>query len=424
VTGAEEIVDALEGVSGGPHRGFRAAHARGVFCRGTFTATPEARELSRAEHLQGEPVSAAVRFSNGSGDPGAPDTDRRDGRGMATKFQLRHGGETDIVAITIPVFFVRTARDFLDFLHARKPDPETGEMDMEKVGAFIAAHPETQAALQLILPTFVPPASYATCAYNSLHAFGFTNAAGETRFGRYRWEPEAEEQVLSDEEIAASPPNYLAQELADRLSTSPVGFILRVTLAEDSRAGTVAADRARRRGRERRRDRGLRPHPGDRRDRMLRRRDPRDPPARVLGVGRAPRRSGHRGSHALALRTVQASDSNPPEFTRDLIDAGTVAIRVEGEVDLSSVDALSAEVERAIDGESPQLVLDLGRCDFVDSSVLALLVDLRKRLNSAARARFAVVADGQPLQVIKTTQLDREIPVFSTASDAVAAVSG
>ena len=233
MTGAEEIVDALEGVSGGPHRGFRAAHARGVFCRGTFTATPEARELSRAEHLQGEPVSAAVRFSNGSGDPGAPDTDRRDGRGMATKFQLRHGGETDIVAITIPVFFVRTARDFLDFLHARKPDPETGEMDMEKVGAFIAAHPETQAALQLILPTFVPPASYATCAYNSLHAFGFTNAAGETRFGRYRWEPEAEEQVLSDEEIAASPPNYLAQELADRLSTSPVGFILRVTLAED-----------------------------------------------------------------------------------------------------------------------------------------------------------------------------------------------
>ena len=121
---------------------------------------------------------------------------------------------------------------------------------------------------------------------------------------------------------------------------------------------------------------------------------------------------------------MQASDSNPPEFTRDLIDAGTVAIRVEGEVDLSSVDALSAEVERAIDGESPQLVLDLGRCDFVDSSVLALLVDLRKRLNSAARARFAVVADGQPLQVIKTTQLDREIPVFSTSSDAVAAVSG
>ncbi|HSJ17567.1 MAG TPA: catalase family peroxidase [Solirubrobacterales bacterium] len=230
---AEEIVDALEGVSGGPHPGFRAAHARGVFCRGTFTATPEARELSRAQHLQGEPVRTTVRFSNGSGDPGAPDTDRRDGRGMAAKFELPDGSETDIVAITIPVFFVRTAPDFLDFLHARKPDPETGEMDMEKVGAFVAAHPETQAALQLILPTFVPPASYATCAYNSLHAFGLTNAAGETRFVRYRWEPDAGEQALTDEESAASPPDYLAGELAERLSRSPAVFTLTAKLAED-----------------------------------------------------------------------------------------------------------------------------------------------------------------------------------------------
>ena len=229
---AEEIVDALEGVSGGPHPGYRAAHARGVFCCGTFTATSEARELTRAAHMQGDTVRATVRFSNGSGDPGAPDTDRRDGRGMATKFELPDGGETDIVAITIPVFFVRTARDFLEFLHARKPDPETGGMDMEKVVAFVAAHPETQAALQLILPTFVPPASYATCAYNSLHAFGLTNAAGERRFARYRWEPEAGERVLTDEEIAASPPHYLARELADRLSRSPVVFTLTAKLAE------------------------------------------------------------------------------------------------------------------------------------------------------------------------------------------------
>jgi catalase len=232
VATAEEIVDALNEVSGGPHPGFRAAHARGVFCRGTFTATPEAGELSRAAHLQGEPVDAVVRFSNGSGDPGAPDTDRRDGRGMATKFALPDGGETDIVAITLPVFFVRTARDFLDFLHARKPDPETGEMDMEKLGAFVAAHPETQAALQLILPTFVPPASYATCAYNSLHAFGLTDAAGVTRFVRYRWEPDAGEHVLTDDETSASPPDYLARDLADRLSSSPVGFTLTAKLAE------------------------------------------------------------------------------------------------------------------------------------------------------------------------------------------------
>src|SRR5665809_80270 len=168
----EDIVDVM-GELHGVHPGHRAAHAKGVFCRGTFTPSPEAREFTRAPHMQGDPVEVMVRFSNGSGNPDAPDADRRDGRGMATRFQLPNGEAADIVAITIPVFFVRTAEDFLEFVRARKPDPETGEMDMVKVGAFVGAHPETQAAVQLILPSLVPPTSYATCAYNSLHAFGF-----------------------------------------------------------------------------------------------------------------------------------------------------------------------------------------------------------------------------------------------------------
>lgn len=121
---------------------------------------------------------------------------------------------------------------------------------------------------------------------------------------------------------------------------------------------------------------------------------------------------------------MQANESNSPEISRDEIAPGTTAVRVSGEVDLSSVDSLSAEVEHAIGGESPQLVIDLTECGFIDSSVLALFVELRKRLNSTARSRFAVVADGQPLQVIQTTQLDREIPVFSSPDDAVKAVSG
>ena len=121
---------------------------------------------------------------------------------------------------------------------------------------------------------------------------------------------------------------------------------------------------------------------------------------------------------------MQASDPTPPEFTRDEIAPGTVAIRAQGEIDLSSVDRLRGEAERALEGDSAQLVLDLSGCDFIDSSVLALLVELRKRLNSSARARFAVVADSQPLQVIQTTQLDREIPVFSSTVEAAQAVSG
>jgi catalase len=228
----EEIVDAL-GDLHGVHPGYRAVHAKGLFCRGTFTAAPQARDLTRAAHMRGEPVDVLARFSNGSGNPEDADTYQREGRGLATSFRLPDGDRTDIVAISIPVFFVRTAEDFLEFVRARRPDPDTGEMDMEKVGAFVAAHPETQAALELILPTLAPPASYAECVYNGLHAFAFSNDAGERRFGRYRWEPDAGARALSDEEIEASGPEYLQEEIADRLGAGRVGFTLRVRLAED-----------------------------------------------------------------------------------------------------------------------------------------------------------------------------------------------
>jgi catalase len=226
----EEIVDALNALHGS-HAGHRAAHAKGTFWAGSFTAGPDAARLTRAAHMSGDAVPATVRFSNGSGNPDAPDNDRREGRGMATKFHLPDGSETDIVAITIPVFFVRTPEDFLEFVRARVPDPETGEIDMEKVGAFIGAHPETQEAVQLILPALAPPVSYATCAYNSLHAFAFESESGERRFGRYRWEPEAGEAALAEDEIEGKDADYLQDEIAERIASGPVAFTLTVQLA-------------------------------------------------------------------------------------------------------------------------------------------------------------------------------------------------
>jgi catalase len=229
---AERLVDAINELSG-RHHGFRAAHAKGTLCEGTFTPSSGATKLSRAAHMQGDPVRVTVRFSNGSGDPGAPDGDRRDGRGMAVKFYLPDGSTTDIVSITIPVFFVRNPDDFLGFTRARKPDPETGEPDMEKIGAFLGEHPETGAALQLILPTLVPPRSYATATYNSLHAFRLVNEAGDGRWVRYRWVPEAGDEQMPDEELENAPPDYLQQEIRDRLGRDPVRFTLVARLAED-----------------------------------------------------------------------------------------------------------------------------------------------------------------------------------------------
>ncbi|HEX8052809.1 MAG TPA: catalase family peroxidase [Thermoleophilaceae bacterium] len=223
---AQEAVDAINEVSG-RFDGHRAAHAKGTLCAGTFTPTPEAAELSPAAHFR-EPVRVTVRLSNGSGNPHAPDGERTEGRGIAIKFYLPDGGTTDIVGLTLPVFFVRDPDAFVEFVRARKPDPETGQPDMQKIGAFLGEHPETGAALQLILPSMVPPRSYATCAFNSLHAFRL----GE-RWARYRIEPEAGVEHVPEEEIDGLAEDYLQTELRERLEAGPVRFRLYARLGEE-----------------------------------------------------------------------------------------------------------------------------------------------------------------------------------------------
>ena len=97
------------------------------------------------------------------GDPAVPTTHAKVADGV--KFYLSDGSRTDIVALNLPCFFVRTPEDFHEFTRARKPDPATGQPDLEKVGAFLSAHPEAGRAIQAALSDD-PPESYATCAYN------------------------------------------------------------------------------------------------------------------------------------------------------------------------------------------------------------------------------------------------------------------
>lgn len=232
MTLSEEIVDALEAING-IHPGFRRVHAKGTICEGTFTATPEAAGLSVAAHLQGEPVKTTVRFSNASGNPRTSDANPIAGRGMAVKFHLPDGGSTDMVSVPLPVFMVRTGEDFLAFTKAQEPDQETGQPDMEKMGAFLADHPETANALQLGLPAIAPTTSFATSDSNGLHAFALVDADGNRVWGRYSWKPDAGVEHLTPEQLESADRDYLETELCERLASGPIGFTLEFTLAAE-----------------------------------------------------------------------------------------------------------------------------------------------------------------------------------------------
>lgn len=221
-----EIVDMLETLNG-RHEGTRRVHAKGTLCSATFTPDPGAAALSRAAHLSGGPHRAHVRFSNGGGDPSGSDG-KPDGRGIATKIYLPDSSTTDVIGLTLSQFFVRNPEDFLAFLQARVPDPETGQPDMEKLGAFFGVHPEAVPAAQEAV-TAKPPASYAQLTYHSIHAYKLVDAGGNGQFARFRFEPEAGEAELETAE--GQTPDYLQADVRDRLESGTIAFKLVAVLA-------------------------------------------------------------------------------------------------------------------------------------------------------------------------------------------------
>jgi len=230
-TAITQIVDTMRTLAGS-HPGVRPVHAKGVVCRGTFRATPQARSVSRAPHLQGEDIPTVIRFSNASGNP-----DAHDGvpaaRAIAVKFQLPDGKNADILALSIEGFLARTPEEFLAFLQAQLPDPATNKPRPDAVPSFLEKHPATAAFIQRLTQKPVP-ASYGQSSYHGEHAFKFTAADGTSRFGRYHWMPEAGEALLSPDDAIKRSANFLREELESRLRNGPVAFRLLLQLADKS----------------------------------------------------------------------------------------------------------------------------------------------------------------------------------------------
>jgi catalase len=205
----QQLVDVIEDIF--DVHPFRPVHAKGTFVRGTFTATPGAKGLTRAAHMQGDPIQVIARFSNDSGHPRSSDA-ASGVRGMAVKFRLADGRETDLVAMSRPAFPVRTPEAFLELLRVvRAKDPAALER-------FQLAHPESRRWFELEAQEAKRrPASFARLTYHAIHAFRFTNHAGDDRFARYSWKPGDGVATIPASKAEALGPDYLVEELRTRL---------------------------------------------------------------------------------------------------------------------------------------------------------------------------------------------------------------
>jgi len=224
---SQQIIDLMIQAAGN-HPGYRPVHAKGIVCEGTFTASKEAPEISRAAHLAGGAIPLTIRFSDGAPDPAVADNSpQASPRGIAIRFKTPTGKATDIVAISHNGFVVATGAEFLAFTKSQvETDPS--KPHPWPVEAFLGSHP---AALKFVKDLNTTPVSLATEAFFGNNAFIFVNKAGVKQAGRYQILPVGGAQYLDAASAKAKVPDFLSEELKTRLADGPAKFRLVLQLA-------------------------------------------------------------------------------------------------------------------------------------------------------------------------------------------------
>jgi catalase len=214
----------------GLNPGFRPAHAKGLLLSGTFTPASGAAELTRAPHITRPSTPVVARFSDSTGIPLIPDNDpNANPRGLAIRFMLAEHVHTDIVAHSTDGFPTHTGDEFFEFLRAlATSDP--GNLTGSPLEAFLGSHPAALAYIQTPKPA---PSSFARESYYGVTAMRFINQQGNSRYGRYRILPAAGNEFLDDATAKTKSPNYLFDELQQRLGKGPITFQIVVQLAEE-----------------------------------------------------------------------------------------------------------------------------------------------------------------------------------------------
>jgi catalase len=228
---SKDLLHALDNLAGGEHPGFRPAHAKGAMFTGTFTPSADAASVTSAPHMQQQPTPVTVRFSDFAGIPTVPDNDPQGAspRGCAIRFHLGEHVHTDIVNHSVDSFPSRTAEEFLEFARAVAATDPAGPHP-NAIEQYLGAHPKALTFVQLPKPI---PASFARESYFSVTAFKFINADGVSHFGRYRILPAAGNEYLDDAAAAAKSPNFLFEEVAERISKGPIKLHIVLQLAEE-----------------------------------------------------------------------------------------------------------------------------------------------------------------------------------------------
>jgi anti-anti-sigma factor len=94
-------------------------------------------------------------------------------------------------------------------------------------------------------------------------------------------------------------------------------------------------------------------------------------------------------------------------------DATACIVCVAGEIDVSNARTIYGKIAAQI-GDAPRIVLDLSGTTFLDSSGIALLLELEDRLTLTRHEFYVVIPDDAPIRrVVSLSGLDTRLTILT-----------
>jgi catalase len=203
--------------------GHRRNHAKGICFNGIFEANGAGSELSQARVFARGQYPVLGRFNLATADPNAPDATVRV-RGLGMQISTPDGQDWRSAMIDPPFFTVSTPQAFYELLLA------SGSKDPNALNAFAAAHPEF-AKFRDWAKNAPWTSSYAEERFNSLNSFVFVDVSGAEHIVRWSLLPAAQPVAVTPDELAKRGPDFLEQEIAQRVASEPQRWTMVVTVA-------------------------------------------------------------------------------------------------------------------------------------------------------------------------------------------------
>jgi anti-sigma B factor antagonist len=113
------------------------------------------------------------------------------------------------------------------------------------------------------------------------------------------------------------------------------------------------------------------------------------------------------------------------ELALERNDAGFAVLTISGEHDLSTAPTVRRRIDNLLDDGTPT-VIDLSPATFIDSSILGVILDGRRRAADANIGFSVVHANGADAvdRVLEVTGLRTELPVHTRREEAFEEASG